>query len=127
MGKPSIPTTKLAVFAISALLSFPSYAAETSVCAIAHGPTSFDHRAVSLTGKVTSLRETTSQRGNDYSTFKLSDTGGCELLVFTWGHPAVHDGNRVRVDGVFEIEHHTGRYTFHNELIAKSIATAQHP
>jgi hypothetical protein len=123
MGKPSILPIKLAAFSISVLLSFSSYAAETPVCAIAHSPTGFDHRAVSLIGKVTSLRQTTSQRGNDYSTFKLSDTGGCEVLVFTWGQPAIHDDEQVRVDGDFEIEPHVGRYTFHNEIIAKSVTS----
>jgi hypothetical protein len=123
MGKLSIPAVKLAAFAISLLLSSLSYAAETPVCAIAHSPTGFDHRAVSLIGRVTSLRQTTSQRGNDYSTFKLSDTGGCEVLVFTWGHPAIHDDEQARVDGDFEIEHHVGRYTFHNEIIAKSVTS----
>ena len=65
----------------------------------------------------TSLKETTSHRGNDYTTFKLQDPTGCGALsVFTWGHPTLSNGNHVQVEGTFETEHHQGQYTFYNEL-----------
>jgi hypothetical protein len=59
-------------------------AAGTPVCSVIAKPTSFDHENVSLEGTVASLKETTSRRGNDYSTFKLQDPSGCGALsVFT--------------------------------------------
>jgi hypothetical protein len=46
-------------------------------------------RVVALDGVVTSLRETASQRGNDYTTFELKDASGLRAVtIFTWGHPA---------------------------------------
>jgi hypothetical protein len=92
------------------------HAAEVPICSIIAQPRSFDHQNVSLQGTVTSLRETTSRRGNDYTIFKLHDPGCGALNIFTWGHPALTNGGNVRVDGVFETEHHQGRYTFYNEV-----------
>ena len=45
------------------------------------------------------VRETTSQRGNDYTTFKLQN-GGDSLSIFMWGHPPLGNGDRVQVEGV---------------------------
>ena len=100
-----------------ALLSAFAFAnaAEVGICEIVAKPTDFDHRSVTLQGMATALKETTSQRGNDYTTFKLQDPSGCgAITVFVWGHAAMNNGDHVRVDGVFETEHHQGRYTFHN-------------
>jgi hypothetical protein len=99
-------------------------AADTSLCSIVAKPTSFDHQNVSLEGAVASLKETTSRRGNDYSTFKLQDPSGCGALsVFTWGHPTVSNGDQVRVEGTFEVEHDVGQYKFYNELEATKVNT----
>lgn len=57
-------------------------------------------------------------------TFKLQDPSGCSAVnIFTWGHPALSNGDQVRVDGVFETEHHQGRYTFHNEVEATKVTS----
>ena len=98
-------------------------AAEVPVCSIIAKPTSFDHQNVSLEGTITGLRETTSRKGNEYTTFKLRDPSGCgDLNIFTWGHPTLANGDHVRVDGIFETEHHQGQYTFYNELQASKIS-----
>jgi hypothetical protein len=98
-------------------------AAEVPVCSIIAKPTSFDHQNVSLEGTITGLRETTSRKGNEYTTFKLRDPSGCgDLNIFTWGHPTLANGDHVRVDGIFETEHHQGRYTFYNEVQASKIS-----
>ena len=102
-------------------------AGEVGVCAILDKPASFDHQTVTLNGKVTALKETTSRRGNDYTTFKLQDPSGCGAVnIFTWGHPSLNNGDQVRVDGVFETEHHQGRYTFYNEIEATKVTVASH-
>jgi hypothetical protein len=49
------------------------HAAEVPICSIIANPKSFDHQNVSLQGTIGSLRETTSRKGNDYTTFKLQD------------------------------------------------------
>jgi hypothetical protein len=102
-------------------------AAEVGVCAIVDKPASFDHQTVTLKGTVTALKETTSRRGNDYTTFKLQDPSGCGAInIFTWGHPTLSNGDQVRVDGVFETEHHQGRYTFYNEIEAAKVTEISH-
>jgi hypothetical protein len=94
--------------------------AEVPIYSIVANRVSFDHQNVSLQGAVVGLRETTSRAGNDYTTFKLQD-GGCDVNIFLWGHPTLMNGDHIRVDGVFEIEHHQGRYTFYNEVQATKV------
>ncbi len=104
------------------LLLISAVAAEDSICEIATKPTTFDHRNVVLQGAAINLKETTSHRGNDYTTFALQDPSGCGVVkIFTWGHPRLNEGDRVRVEGVFETEHHQGRYTFYNEVEATKV------
>jgi hypothetical protein len=116
--------TRMRLFAIGllAFVSSAAQAAEVTVHSIMSNPTAFDHQSVTLQGTAAAVKETTSHRGNDYTTFKLQDgSNGESLSVFTWGHPILSTGDRVRVDGVFETEHHQGRYTFYNELEATKI------
>jgi hypothetical protein len=102
-------------------------AAEVGVCAIVDKPTSFNHQTVTLQGIVMALKETTSRRGNDYTTFKLQDPSGCGAVnIFAWGHPMLNNGDRIHVDGVFETEHHQGHYTFYNEIEATKAIAAPH-
>jgi hypothetical protein len=102
-------------------------AGEVGVCAIVANPGSFDHQTIALKGTVTSLKETTSRRGNDYTTFKLQDPTGCGAVsIFTWGHPTLSNSDQVRVDGTFETEHHQGHYTFYNEVQATKITAVPH-
>lgn len=97
-------------------------AAEATICQLVAKPASFDHQNVTVQGSVAALRETTSRAGNDYTTFKLQDQGGsCAISIFTCGHPALSNNDHVRVDGVFETEHHQGRYTFYNEVEATKV------
>ena len=96
--------------------------AHITLCAIVAQPGKFDNQGVALDGVVTDLRETTSQRRNDYTTFNLKDAGGCgAVTIFTWGHPPLTEGEPVHVVGLFEIEHHAGKYIFRNEISASQI------
>jgi hypothetical protein len=102
------------------LCPLSSCVARDSVCDIANNHAKFDHQDIALDGKVSALKETTSRAGNDYTIFKLED-GECFLDVFTWGHPPIANGNTVQVQGVFEVEHHQGKYTFYNEMQATKV------
>jgi len=98
-------------------------ASEDTVHGIVSNPGAYDHRSVTLQGTAEGVKETTSRRGNDYTTFKLRDANGSEALnVFTWGHPTLGNCDRIQVEGVFEVEHHQGQYTFRNELEATKVA-----
>ena len=92
-----------------------SNAAEVSVHSIVTNAPSFDHQTVTLQGTVVAIKETTSRRGNDYT------SSGDSISIFTWGHPTLTNGDRVRVDGVFETVHHQGPYAFYNEIEATKV------
>jgi hypothetical protein len=97
-------------------------ATEVSIHSIVTNPPSFDHQTVTLQGTAAAVKETTSRRGNDYTTFKLQDpTSGDSISIFTWGHPTLTSGDHVRVDGTFEKVHHQGQYTFYNEVEATKV------
>ena len=44
------------------------------------------------------------------------------MKVFTFGTPAIKDGDRVEVRGVFQRVKHVGSYTFHDEIDASSVS-----
>ena len=97
-------------------------ASDDSVHAIVANPATYDHRSVALKGTAEGVRETTSRRRNDYTTFKLRESNGSEALsVFIWGHPTLGNGDCIQVEGVFEVEHRQGQYTFRNELEATKL------
>ena len=108
--------------AIFVLLLWPlfSYAAGDGVCDVARNPAKFNHQELELLGKVSALKETTSHAHNDYTIFKLEDDG-CFLDVFIWQHQPITNGTAVQVQGVFEVEHHQGKYTFYNEFTATKV------
>ncbi len=123
-----MPPTKARTIVSGIVLALlPALAAngtDVGVCSIIAKPTDFDHQTVTLLGTVSALKETTSRRGNDYTTFKLQDPSGCGAVnVFTWGHPTMNNDDHVRVEGVFETEHHKGRYTFYNEVEATKVTS----
>ena len=84
-------------------------------------PNAFDRRDVILEGRASALDPRTSQRGNDYFTFRLADEQGASLKVFSWGKPAIAPGDRVEVQGRFQKERRVGRHTFTNEVEALRI------
>jgi hypothetical protein len=64
-------------------------AAEPIICSIATHPEAFDHRKIDLQGLAADVRETTSQRSNDYTTFNLIDPSGCGTIkIFLWDIPS---------------------------------------
>lgn len=122
--KELIPLAEVVAFALVSLMTV-AQSADIGICSIVALPAGFDHRSISLPGTVASLKETTSRKGNDYTTFKLQDPSGCgSLNIFSWGHPSLSNGDHVRVEGTFETEHHQGQYTFYNEVEATIITSA---
>jgi hypothetical protein len=111
----------LTVAASMLLTSVAANAADVAICSIVGNPASFDHQNVTLQGTAIGVKETSSQRGNDYTIFKLQDPSCGSVDIFAWGHPTLTNGDVVRVDGVFETEHHQGRYTFYNEVQATKV------
>jgi hypothetical protein len=103
------------------LMPLKKNAAEEHVCSVQRSPQGFDHQTLTLHGTVSELNETTSQRGNNYTTFQLQDPSECAIKIFVWEHPKLRNGDCVTAEGVFETEHHEGRYTFRNELQGREV------
>jgi len=80
-------------------------------------PAAFDQRTVTASGTAQEVSSRTSRRGNPYTTFRLSDQGET-VKVFTFGTPAIKEGQRVEVRGVFQRVKQVGAYTFHDEIDA---------
>jgi hypothetical protein len=67
-------------------------AGDVAIFSIVDRPTGFDHQNITLQGTAVGVKETTSHRGNDYTTFKLQDPSGCGgVNIFTWGHPRIEE------------------------------------
>ena len=83
-------------------------AGDVAICSIADRPTGFDHQNITLQGTAVGVKRqppiaaTTTQRSN------------CKTpAAAVPSTSSLGPGDQVRVDGVFETEHHQGRYTFH--------------
>ena len=103
------------------LVSLAAFAAEAPVKALVSNPAQFDGQTVTLQGTAIMVKATTSSRGNAYTTFQVNDATGAAVRVFTWGHPGLKDGQPVEVVGVFQRVKRVGRYTFYNEVEARSV------
>jgi len=117
-SRPAIRT--LALICALALASSAQWASAATVAEIAKNPAAFDQKTVTVTGTAEEISSRTSRRGNPYTTFRLSDQGEA-VKVFTFGTPAIKDGQRVDVRGVFQQVKHVGAYTFHDEIDASSV------
>src|SRR5436309_7088864 len=94
-------TRSLALICVLALASPARWASAATVAEIAKNPAAFDQKTVTASGTAQEVSSRTSRRGNPYTTFRLSDQGEA-VKVFTFGTPAIKDGDRVEVRGVFQ-------------------------
>lgn len=79
-----------------------THAAETTVKAILENPSQYDGQEVTVRGIASNVKPTTSRRGNDYTTFQVTDFSGAGVTIFAWGHPAVSSRDSVQVTGIFQ-------------------------
>jgi len=99
-------------------------AAETNVCTVSANPSGFDHRQLTLEGIVAGLSKSTSRLGHKQMTFLLRSPVGCGgVIVFAQGPATLSNGDRLQVEGIFEMERRRDGSTFHNELQATKITT----
>ena len=115
---------KLILLCAVGLLLRAQHAAATTVTEITKNPAAFDQKTVTASGTAQEVSSRTSRRGNPYTTFRLSDQGEA-VKVFTFGTPAIKDGDRVEVRGVFQRVKQVGAYTFHDEIDASSVTPAK--
>jgi len=92
---------------------------KTTVSEIQKAQDQFDGKQVQVDGKVQSLNLRTSKRGNDYTTFKLADSTGTSMTVYSRGHLPISNGQSVRVKGRYnKVTHVPPRWTFYNQIDA---------
>jgi hypothetical protein len=90
---------------------------KTTVAALIENPDKFHRKMVQVEGEVDDLKKKTSRIGNPYTTFKL-DSGGKQVVVFSYGHLNIREGDAVVVVGKFYKERRVGRSNFKNEIDA---------
>jgi hypothetical protein len=98
----------------------PSPAAAVEVQSLLESPGRYDNQQVTVTGKASAPRLNES-RGKPFTVFDLTDGAGHSVRVFSWGHPAVHEGDLVEVEGTFLAAKQVGRHTIKNEIEARSV------
>jgi exonuclease VII large subunit len=103
VGQGSVWASTSGVISISSLLSNPS---------------TYDGSHVVVTGSVTNVKPKTSHAGNAYETFDLCDSSANCVEVFTFGQPALSEGDKITIRGTFTAVKHVGQYTFYNEIQA---------
>src|SRR6516165_8160947 len=127
MGCPS--AGRIRSLASATLVALPAListldAAETNVCTVSANPSGFDHRQLTLEGIVAGLNKSTSRSGRKQMTFLLRSPVGCGgVIVFAEGPATLSNGDRLQVEGIFEMERRRDGSTFHNELQATKITT----
>jgi hypothetical protein len=77
--------------------------------------------ARTISGVVSSVRDTTSN-GVEAYIVSLRDTRGATYVLFAWGPPTVHSGERVEIDGVF-----TSASQDTGDAVYQGVATALRP
>jgi len=90
---------------------------KTTVAALIENPDKFHRKMVRVEGEVDDLKKKTSRIGNPYTTFKL-DSGGKQVVVFSYGHLNIQEDDAVIVVGKFYKERRVGRSTFKIEIDA---------
>jgi len=107
-----------------ALLTAPVLAAD-SIDAIVANPSAFDGKHVSVHGSVADVKQKTSRKGNDYTTFQVCETK-C-VNVYAHGHVGVTDGAVVTVGGTFTASKSLGSFTITNQIEADDGAATPAP
>ncbi len=106
-----------------ALTTVPAHAAtlsEVTVGALAQNPASHHGDAVMVSGTVAGYQPHVSARGTPYASFRLQ-AGGASVAVFAGRPKGLHNGQRVRVAGIFVKSKRVGRHTFRNAVEAVRI------
>lgn len=120
MTRPLVPLLTALVLALWAASALAARADLVAVKEVLAQPDKWHGQPVVVTGVVSQLEAKTSQKGNPYYTFVLTD-GLASVNVFSYGAPQIKDTNRVQVEGTYLKVNRVGKYTFHNQVNARRI------
>lgn len=79
-----------------------------------------DLKQIDIVGRAKSIEFKTSKKGGAYTIFHLADTKE-QIKVFVWKHPSIHEGDKVRVKGIFYKIKQVGEYSFYDEIDATAV------
>jgi hypothetical protein len=120
--RPAAASTALIV--LLALIGTLDAAETDVVCKVTADPSKFDHQLLTIEGVVGWLHKGTSRNGRKDMTFYLTSPRGCGGVVVYTQEPATWtQGDRIRVEGTFEMENRREGLIFHNEVQAAKIVT----
>ncbi len=88
---------------------------KTTIAEIIANPDMFDGKMVSVEGKVQYLNQKTSQKGNPYTTFRISQENK-RLAVHSFGKLSLKDGDYAKVVGRYQILKYSGQFYIKNEI-----------
>lgn len=120
MTRPLVPALAWLALLLWAASALAARADLVTVKELLAEPDKWHGRAVVVSGTVGDLQPRTSERGNPYYTFTLSD-GLAGVTVFSNGTPQIKDTNRVQVEGTYLKVKRVGKYTFQNQVDARRI------
>ena len=98
-----------------------SEASESTIEKILSSKETYDGKEVSVSGKVSSVKQKTSKAGNPYTTFLLVGSAGGKVNVYFRGHSQVEEGKNAKVTGIYRKQKQVGKYIFKNEIEATEI------
>ncbi len=106
----------------ASLALVPSAGADTliEIAELLAHPEQYDHRDVTVTGKVTNVQLATNRQGQPAYGFLLQDQAGT-IKVISLGQLEVHEGDFVIVQGTFSRLRQVGRVIIYNEIKALSV------
>lgn len=88
----------------------------------------YDGAGVTVEGRVWYVeKKTTHTKEGElpYTVFKLADSDGHGVAVYTLGHITIADGNFARVTGIFRRSYKTETHTFNKEIEAVKVEVKQ--
>lgn len=86
-----------------------------AITRLCHNQSRYDGKTITVYGTVADHQEHVSQRGHRYTTFLLTD-GQAQVSVFSFGKPAVADGQQVTVKGRYSRKKTVGPWLFYHEI-----------
>jgi len=99
---------------------------KVKISQIINNPDKYHNQYISVEGYIEKIKQKTSHKGNQYTTFSISDREGNSLKVFLWGWEGIEkqeieEGDKVEVEGIFQKVKYVGKYKFYNEIEARKI------
>ena len=98
-----------------------------SIDMVVSHPGDYDGRNIQLTGRIISIEQSASRRGNMYLVFTImnvnspTNTPGDTLRIFAFSWPRLEPGDTIAVHGTYRVDYWFGGFPFENFIYAEQI------